>query len=141
MRVHGGGPQRVEEKLVVGRAGGVIAAQRRRDVRRDRLGSDATRLASRRLASNSIGNEHHRCQPLSAQGQALDGGEARAVDVDLRIHRADEEVILILGADLSRMRDAEEVKRAVRRPHAMFVRRPRRLDRLHGRGGARRPRG
>jgi hypothetical protein len=109
VRADGGGAECIEEELVVLRAGGVIATKRRRDVGRHGLGRQPARFTSRLLAADAIGHEEHRRQPLTAQRQAFYVGETCSVHLHLRIHRADEKMILIFGTDLPGMRDAEEV--------------------------------
>jgi hypothetical protein len=57
------------------------------------------------------------------------------------MYGADEEVILVLVANLSRVRDPEEVQRTIRRSHAMLVGRRHSFDGLNCESGSRRPRG
>ena len=95
------------------------------------------------MTADAVGYEEDCRQPLTAQRQTLHVSETRPVHVHFGVHRADEKMILVLGANLPRMRNAEEIEGAVRRPYAMFICPRGRLDglRLYRRRGARRPRG
>jgi hypothetical protein len=68
---------------------------------------------------------------LAAQRESIGVGEARAVDDDLGVHCADQEVILVLGSHFSGMRQAEEIELIVARPEVVLTG-ERRFDSLSG---------
>ncbi len=58
---------------------------------------------SPRAAPHSIGHQQNGRQAFTAERQVVDVGETGPVDHHLRMHRAHQEMILVLGADLARM--------------------------------------
>jgi hypothetical protein len=110
--------QRIEKLAVARRADAVIAPQRRRDVPRHRLRRHAARALPRHAAAHAVGDEQDRRHALAAQRQTLRRRQARAVDDDLGMHRRQEKMVLIFGADQARVRHAEQVELVVARLHA-----------------------
>jgi hypothetical protein len=107
--------QGVEELVLVRAARRVVAAERRRHIPRDGLGGDPAGVRAGRGSSHPVRNEQDGRHALAAEGQFFRHRQARAVNHRLRVHRAEEKMILIFGTDVSRMRHAEQVQLVVGR--------------------------
>ena len=103
-------PQGVEEFFFSGRARRVIAAKGGGDVASDAFGREPARFTAAAPASYSIGDEHDRCEAFTAEGQIVGFGETGTVNDDLRIDRPEQEMILILWANLARVGEPEQIE-------------------------------
>ena len=96
--------------MLAGRADGVIAAHRRGEVLGDRDRGKATRFAAVHAPADTVGHQHDRRETLTAERHVLDIGEAGRSHDHLRVHRAEQEVILIAGAHVPLMRNPEKIE-------------------------------
>ena len=109
MRFHHGAAQRLEKDVLLHRPGIMVRLEARRHVAHDRLGRDARRLPAVGVAPDSVRDQRDRRPPLPAQWEPIHVGETRRVDDHLGVHRAGEEVILVLRPLLSRVCQPEKV--------------------------------
>src|SRR5438093_1367857 len=106
------------EFALAGAASRLITAERRRHVLRHRFRSEAARATPRSAPTHAVRNEKDCGEALAAPSEALGLGQARAVYHDLRMHGTEKEVVLVLRAHASRMREPEHVELVVARPLA-----------------------
>src|SRR5262249_39108312 len=111
--------ERFGELMLARRADRVVIAKRVRHVLRDGFRRDPARPAARGASAHAIGHEHDRRKPLPAQRQPVGFREAGTVNDHLRLHGAEEELILILLADAARMREAEQIELVVAWPNSL----------------------
>ena len=112
-----GRPEVLEEVIVLFRWC-AVAAERGRDVAGDGLRGEAARLAAGHPAPDSIRHQHQGGEARAPQLQPLGVGKAGPVDDHLRVNSAEEEVILVLFADLAGMGQAEQIEFVIARASA-----------------------
>ena len=93
--------ERVVELLVVGRAGGIVAAHAAGDVLGDRLERDLAGLASFGPAAHAVGDHGEEREPLAVRHEVVGIGQAGELDDHLLPEGADEEMILVVRPDLA----------------------------------------
>src|SRR5439155_8035088 len=119
------GAQRLEKRGVVRGARRVVAAHRRRDIPHDRFRGHAAGFLAARRTADAVGDEEQCGETLAEQRQALDVRQARGMDDGVRMHGAEEKVVLILLPYFARMREPEHIELAVARLWAELLRRGR----------------
>jgi hypothetical protein len=61
------------------------------------------------LPPTPIRDEHDCREPLASEREAVGGRQAGAMDDHLRVHRAEEEMVLVLLADAAWVREPEQI--------------------------------
>src|SRR4029078_5193448 len=95
----------------------MIRAHRFRDVPHHRFSGEPRRLASGCRSTDSVRENQNRRKPGPSKGKILRSGQARGVDYKLRMHRGDQEMILVFLSYLALMGNPEEVELVVLGPY------------------------
>ena len=101
--------ERLVELPIVGCAGGIVAAHPVLDVLRYRLDCRPAGRFAFDPAADPVGDHHEKGEPLGLGPGARVFAQAGQADFQLLLQGTDEEVILILGANLSRMGEAPDI--------------------------------
>ena len=124
MRIDCRRAQRVHELVIFDRTYCVIAAQCRRHVAHDRFGRESARLTPSGAATNAVGHQQDRRQPLPRGHQRSRIRQTGPVHHQLRVHRRQHEMILIFlpdEPDVGQPKHVEFIVVRSRRVHVWIV--------------------